>query len=743
MMQRIRFPLSIAVWAILIGASALLALFYVGFRESVRREHEAFVRLARHDSLLQRSYRLTWDAHTYARRTLAEKRSLEKAALEFRSILRTLDQTSQTIEAERDAFGATWTMVRSYLDSVNAIKVALIEVMDPGPRRDESSALATSLVRGGVSAQMERFRQMKDDLHQRFVTDRLATIGEVDLEIEGAYARWAIAAFLFLLLGVVTTVVLRRQERRRARLMQEKTAGEEQFRSLVEQSQDAIVIVAAGTIAYVNAAAVRLFEFSSREEVYRGDTLMLMGPAVRSLFADRASGRSPGEEVTRGEEVRSMTQQGRLIDLEVSASVITWDRRTAVQATFRDITGRKMQEREQALLMWEQEALSQIDRRLVGVVDLHRILDAILGHLVTLTKAPWAGALMREGTSERFRWRAMAGASAEPPVQPVGLVPRLRAVLGSNEPFVLQEVSTPPEDRLTHVAGVADEHIMSSVWIPLKGDPHVRGLLAVGYRQTHEFSHRELRLLISLAEKMSIAAANASLYEDLLAREHDLEVLTGLRVNAQEEERRRIAREIHDGLGQILTAVKFNVEILEDSSSLNADDRRRIVDVKTLLDNVMKEAREISYNLMPSVLDDFGLAPALQLLAERFGAQTGVRVTFVAQGMADRLPGPVEIALYRIVQEALTNAVRHGEAKLVAIQIFRSGGEIRLTIEDDGRGMDPDRSIERRVVGSGIGLASMRERVTSFRGELDIESSPGNGTLITVHLPIVSTSEPS
>jgi two-component system sensor histidine kinase UhpB len=144
---------------------------------------------------------------------------------------------------------------------------------------------------------------------------------------------------------------------------------------------------------------------------------------------------------------------------------------------------------------------------------------------------------------------------------------------------------------------------------------------------------------------------------------------------------------------------------------------------------------------MPSVLDDFGLAPALQLLAERFGAQMGVRVTFVAQGMTERLPGPVEIALYRIVQEALTNSVRHGEATQVAIQAFRSGGELRLTIEDDGRGMDPDRAVERRLVGSGIGLASMRERVNSFRGVLDIESSPGNGTLISVHIPIASSPE--
>jgi PAS domain S-box-containing protein len=737
MNQRTRFPLSIAVLAIMIGASALLALFYVSFRESVTREHDAFIRFARHDSLLERSYRLTWDAHTVARRTLIERTSLQEAAPNFREVILDLDASCRAIATDRESFGATWDLVSAYLDAIGRIKDGLTQIMDPGPGRDQTSPLAVSLMQGRVSAQMEDFRRMREGLHQRFVADRLGAIADVDEQIAATYSRWAIASFLFVVVGVVTTVVLLRHERRAEQRTRQAAAGEEQFRSLVEQSQDGVVIIRNGTVAYANVAALRLFEFASFDEMQRSDFFALAGPSVRALMMGHATDRA---DLARGEEVRSLTHQGRMLDLEVNASVITWDHTAAVQATFRDITSRKMQEREQALLMWEQEALSQIDRRLIGVVDLGRILDSILGHLVNLTKAPWAGVLMREGTSQRFRWRSMVGGNAPAPQEPFALAPSLRAILGSHEPFVLQESATPVADRLTHLAGVADEHILSSVWIPLKGEPDVRGVLTVGYRQPHDFTRRELRLLVSLAEKMSIAAANASLYEDLLAREKELEILSGLRVNAQEEERRRIAREIHDGLGQILTAVKFNIEILEDSPSLNDEDHRRIADVKTLLDNVMKEAREISYNLMPSVLDDFGLAPALQLLAERFGAQTSVHVTFVAQGMTDRLPGPVEIALYRIVQEALTNAVRHGAATHVAIQAFRSGLQVRLTIEDNGRGMDPDQSLERRVIGSGIGLASMRERVNSFRGELAIESSPGNGTLITVHIPIAPPS---
>jgi signal transduction histidine kinase len=294
---------------------------------------------------------------------------------------------------------------------------------------------------------------------------------------------------------------------------------------------------------------------------------------------------------------------------------------------------------------------------------------------------------------------------------------------------------------MNSLPGLKDENIISSVWLPLRVGTAQQGVMAVAYRSYHSFEEREMRLLTSLAEKTAIALANAKMYENLLEREHELKVLSGARVDAQESERRRIAREIHDGLGQILTAIKLNVEIMEDSPGLGAEDQKKIKDVKSLLDSVMKEAREISYNLMPSVLEDFGLSPALQLLSERFGAQTGIHVSYFSKTDIGRLDQQMEVALYRIVQEAMNNSVRHGEASQLTVQLSTTETELRMTIEDNGKGMDEAMPTLRRAQGGGIGLASMRERVNSFNGSLHIDSSVNKGTLVIVELPLVQSTE--
>ena len=189
----------------------------------------------------------------------------------------------------------------------------------------------------------------------------------------------------------------------------------------------------------------------------------------------------------------------------------------------------------------------------------------------------------------------------------------------------------------------------------------------------------------------------------------------------------------------MLTAIKFNLEILEDMITAGKDERERIDDMKNLLDSVMKEAREISYNLMPSVLEDFGLSPALQLLSEQFANRTNVKVQFQAHGITDRLDPNLEIGIYRIAQESLNNVSKHAEATEVNLQIIRHSNGIRLVIEDNGKGLTTQPGLLRATGKGGMGLPGMRERASSFGGVLTIDSTPNNGTLIAVEVPLIKS----
>lgn len=206
-------------------------------------------------------------------------------------------------------------------------------------------------------------------------------------------------------------------------------------------------------------------------------------------------------------------------------------------------------------------------------------------------------------------------------------------------------------------------------------------------------------------------------------------------VVTQEEERRRIAKELHDGLGQMLVAAKFNLEILQERLN-EPESVKRLNEVKDVLNNVMNETRRISYNLMPSVLEDFGLGPALNFLCEQVAQTNNIPINFHTHDTLGRLPVSMEIGLYRIAQEALNNIVQHAQARQVNVQVFLKKKRIRMIIEDDGKGFTVKTSPMRMFTQSGNGLFNMRERAESLGGTFFIHSQPGYGTEIVVEAPI-------
>jgi len=206
-------------------------------------------------------------------------------------------------------------------------------------------------------------------------------------------------------------------------------------------------------------------------------------------------------------------------------------------------------------------------------------------------------------------------------------------------------------------------------------------------------------------------------------RERELTTLSQRLLSAQEEERRRIARELHDHLSQSLAAVKLRLAAL--SGALPETDRSEVL---TIVDQAIDETRTLAYSLRPPLLDDLGLVPSLHRLAEMVGAGGGLEIDVdVAPG--ERLPNlPVETLLFHVAQEALANVKRHAHARTVTIRLSETSLGIRLSVSDDGIGFHPEDA-------QGLGLRGIRERVEGSGGRMNLVSAPGNGTTLTVEVP--------
>ena len=258
-----------------------------------------------------------------------------------------------------------------------------------------------------------------------------------------------------------------------------------------------------------------------------------------------------------------------------------------------------------------------------------------------------------------------------------------------------------------------------------------------------------LRFIHSQGEVIRDAAGRVigmqGIHQDITARKQTEDTLRELPrriIEAQENERRRVARELHDGVNQILSTVRFRLQAIE--SRLEEDDRelrRDATKAKALLERALNEVRRISENLRPSELDELGLVAALQGACEEFQERTGVATELRCARLPKKLPAELNLTLYRTVQESLNNIEKHAEARRVTVRLGREDGLLILAITDDGAGIEPRSEQSRRSKNGGFGLVSLRERAAFAGGTLDIQTAPQQGTTITVRLPIPATKE--
>jgi len=219
----------------------------------------------------------------------------------------------------------------------------------------------------------------------------------------------------------------------------------------------------------------------------------------------------------------------------------------------------------------------------------------------------------------------------------------------------------------------------------------------------------------------------------------DLQRLSAKLVHAQEEERRSIARELHDEIGQALTAIKVELVMVERAIKPEARTRNVFGEARAITDHALQTVRDLSQLLHPPLLDDMGLPATLEWYLRGFAGRTGITTDLVQQGVEERLAAEIEVSLYRIAQEALTNVARHAGARSCRVYLQRLPQTVLLTVEDDGKGFDV-RQATASQSRQGMGLLGIQERAAGFGGTFRLESTPGKGTRLTVEVPALPPS---
>lgn len=365
------------------------------------------------------------------------------------------------------------------------------------------------------------------------------------------------------------------------------------------------------------------------------------------------------------------------------------------------------------------ESLNEIGNALVRELELARLLHLVASRLRELIQARIVAIALPIG--EELRFEAAAGEGAD---RMIGVtMPRTSSkagrVLARGNSERIDSLIDDPEvhqDTTRHLGS------RTGLYVPLLAREEAIGVIIAHDKLGADarFGDNDLRLAEQFAARAAIAVdLSQRVASDSLRRV----------VRGQELERQRLARELHDETGQALTSILLGLKAVEEAKS---SDELRVAagELRELVVATLQDVRRLAVELRPKALDDFGLVPALERLVETFGETTGTTIELEAHLGAERLPAELETTIYRIVQEALTNILKHAEARRASILLVRRGGTVTTVIEDDGKGFDPDAVRE-----EGLGLVGIRERVALLDGRVTVESSPA-GTTLAVEVPV-------
>jgi len=388
-------------------------------------------------------------------------------------------------------------------------------------------------------------------------------------------------------------------------------------------------------------------------------------------------------------------------------------------------------------------ALNRISNAVSGFQDLDTILNAILDDVLEIVNGTIGGILLTDTESDTLYYRAYRGLSTK-------YVDRVRIPLGdgitgsvakTGEPMLLEDISKDP--RTLNVDLVTEEQLRGFISIPLKAKDEVVGVMNVASHQPGRFGEDDVALLNSIGNYLGTAIEQSSLNARLSRIGERNRALLKHALTVQEEERKRIARELHDETSQAITSLTLSLQAAIQMAEMKgvADEGfiERLKKAHSYAVHAGNETVKIMKELRPTLLDELGMSAAIHRYAIDSLETRGINVSMEFSGTEDRVPPEVEVTLFRTAQGLIGNILEHSEAKNVSIKLECSTGECTLYVEDDGKGFDVSKLTGVESSGRGAGLFTIRgERLRLMGGMGLVDSTPGEGTKATARVPLAS-----
>ncbi len=411
----------------------------------------------------------------------------------------------------------------------------------------------------------------------------------------------------------------------------------------------------------------------------------------------------------------------RLPEMMAAMETLSWATYVAVSAAHSD-----------AQKIEAETLLSVLDAEL-SAENLDVLLDRVLKRATQTFNANLGMILMCDAEQQALRIDSHVGFSADDDdlsvVTPIG-EGFAGKIAQTGEPAILPDLRGRDADGLDDLM----KGRAKALWgVPLRSKENVIGVLLIGFSRPHDWLPTDYNLLRAIADRSALAIDRAGMTDALREREMRIAELSGHLMHAQEEERKRISRELHDETGQGLMVIRLYLGMLE-SSVTGRTARSKIRETLEVVDRTIEGIRRIIARLSPLVLQELGLLAAVRKEAKDLAKTAGVKAKVTVSPEFGRLPAAVEAAFYRVVQEALHNVAKHASATTVNIAMRREGAMVYLSIDDDGVGIPATSSSGRQT----FGMAGMRERIGNIGGKLKVSSARGKGTRIEVNAPVSS-----